>query len=424
MYVPSKLKRTARRARLSEGHAAAVDFGVELQEVAALLPGDHIGERSDRVGTDARADLALQVVHVVDAVRAVQRDRGRAVFFRKAGHQRQAHLADHVIIRIVGGAEDFRLVEAVPAAAQFVDQRGTDDVRPRGGDVLGAAQVVPLVVAPDRGAGFVRVVEQVPAEELVFAGEGAIDAAQEVLLGGSGAGRGGREIEGSVAGIGERLEGQEGERLFTECRLGNDIADDPDIQRVLQDDGLAGARIHQSAEIAVAHGLGGNDAECARGAGGGVARFPVEEEERLVRAFVDFRNPDRAADVGAELVAVEPRRSDALAGDGIVALRELVVAVELPERAVQPVGAALGDHVDLAAGRAAVFRGVGAGLDLELGTANRRTARSCRSWRRSPSLPCRRCRSGWPCRGSRWRWRLSSRKRHRSGRPSRGRGGR
>ena len=99
----------------------------------------------------------------------------------------------------------------------------------------------------------------------------------------------------------------------------------------------------------------------------GIARFPVEEEERLVGAFVDFGNPDRAADVGAELVAVEARRSDALAGDGVVALGELVVAVELPERSVQAVGAALGDHVDLAAGRAAVFRGIGAGLDFELG---------------------------------------------------------
>src|SRR6185369_7058528 len=116
-----------------------------------------------------------------------------------------------------------------------------------------------------------------------------------------------------------------------------------------------------------AHGLGGNDAEGARGAGGGVARFPVEEEKRLVRTFVNFRNPDRASDVGAELIAVEPRRGDALAGDGIVALRELVVAVEFPERSVQTVGAALGNHVYLAAGCAAVFRGVGAGLDLELG---------------------------------------------------------
>ena len=64
----------ARSARLSEGHAATIDFGVELEEVAALLPGDDIGKRSDGVGTDARADLALQVVHVVDAIGSVERD--------------------------------------------------------------------------------------------------------------------------------------------------------------------------------------------------------------------------------------------------------------------------------------------------------------------------------------------------------------
>ena len=53
---------------------------------------------------------------------------------------------------------------------------------------------------------------------------------------------------------------------------------------------------------------------------------------------------------------------DALAGDGVVGLRERVVAVELPQRAVKLIAAALGDHVDLAAGRAAGLGRVGAGL--------------------------------------------------------------
>jgi hypothetical protein len=93
----------------------------------------------------------------------------------------------------------------------------------------------------------------------------------------------------------------------------------------------------------------------------------LKKKKVFVRALVELGNPDRAADVGAELITVEARRSDTLAGDGIVTLRELIVAVELPEGAAKPVGAALGDHVDLPARRAAILGGIGAGLHLELG---------------------------------------------------------
>ena len=48
-------------------------------------------------------------------------------------------------------------------------------------------------------------------------------------------------------------------------------------------------------------------------------------------------------------------------------LRQGVIAVEFPEGAVELVAAALGEHVDVAAGGAAGFGGVVGGFDLELG---------------------------------------------------------
>ena len=100
---------------------------------------------------------------------------------------------------------------------------------------------------------------------------------------------------------------------------------------------------------------------------GEAAGFPVEEEECSIASVVEFRQEDRATDVCAELIAVEAGRVNAAAGDGIVGLREGIVAVELPQRAVKLITSALGDHVHLTAGGAAKVGGIGTGLDFELG---------------------------------------------------------
>ena len=95
--------------------------------------------------------------------------------------------------------------------------------------------------------------------------------------------------------------------------------------------------------------------------------FPVEEEKRLVLAVVKSRQPYRPAQVGPELVAVQPRR---LGARNVrlerVERGERVVTVELPRRAVHPVSAALGREVHLPAGRSAHFRRIRAALNLEL----------------------------------------------------------
>ena len=83
--------------------------------------------------------------------------------------------------------------------------------------------------------------------------------------------------------------------------------------------------------------------------------------------MVDLRKEHGAAKIGAELVAVQARRSDASLSDGVVALGEFVVPIKLPQGAVIRIRAALGDHVDLAARRSAVLGRIGTSLDLELG---------------------------------------------------------
>ena len=183
VYVPSKAEAAARRARLSEGDAAAVHLRVEFQEVPSLLPGENVRHRRDRIRTDARADLALQIVHVVTRrpghsaeivggpYSSGSRDTSGSPIFPTTSK-----------FAIVGRAEHFRFVEPVPPAAQLVDHRRADDPRPGNRDVLRTPQVVALVVAPDRCSRFVGVVEQVAAGELVFAGQRPIDPAQEVLL--------------------------------------------------------------------------------------------------------------------------------------------------------------------------------------------------------------------------------------------------
>src|SRR5262249_51767139 len=120
----------ARGARLAEGDTAVVHFAAELQEVLAFLPGERVRKRRNGVGTNAGTDLALQVVHAEAAIGTAHADGRRSVFFGKARNQRQAHFTDHVEIRIVGGAEDFRLVETVPAAAQFVNDGWAENARP------------------------------------------------------------------------------------------------------------------------------------------------------------------------------------------------------------------------------------------------------------------------------------------------------
>ena len=112
----------ARIARLFESDAAAGDVGAEPEEVLALLPEDRIGELKDGVGTVARADLALQVVHVEPPSGPLMQIDGGPNSSGSRETPGRPILPTTSIGRVVGGAEDFGFVEAVPARAQFVDQ--------------------------------------------------------------------------------------------------------------------------------------------------------------------------------------------------------------------------------------------------------------------------------------------------------------
>ena len=240
-------------------------------------------------------------------------------------------------------------------------------MRVRRAQVLRPAQVVALVMAPERNLGFVSVVESVVPGEHVSGRKVMIDARGEVLLAGGRAGRVREEVEGPVAGVRQSLKLQERQRLRAQQRFGNHVVGErAHAQRIFQNDGRLRQSVDDALEIPVADGRRRNQGVRRHRALRRVAGLPVEKEEGLVFPVIELRNKHRPANVGPELIAVQPGRSDGFARDGIVALRQVVVPVELPERAPQPVGAALGQDAYLAAGRPAVLRRKGAGFHLEL----------------------------------------------------------
>src|SRR5262249_33657145 len=156
----------------------------------------------EAVGTGARPDLALEVVHAVSPIRAINTDRRRSVLHGQARNQWDAHLPCDVIIRVVGAAEDLAFTEVMPADAELVDQRGAKGVGFGDGDTLGASEIITLVVAPEGDAGLVRVVEEIASGDHVVAGKVVIDARSVVALMGDGAEGIRKIVEGSVDRVG------------------------------------------------------------------------------------------------------------------------------------------------------------------------------------------------------------------------------
>ena len=202
-----------------------------------------IHELEDLVGAIAGSDLPLQVVHAEGSVRAVDGNGRRPILLRQSGYQRNPHLSGDVVSGIVGGAEDLGLEELVPAATQLIDQRRSEGMGPGAHEILRPAQVVALVVAPERDAGFVSVIEDVTTRQCVRAGEDMIDATVVVVLFRDGAGGSAGEVLGPYLGVGKRHELEKSQRLTTQPRCGNDIVRDPDVERVVQRNRGPGARI-------------------------------------------------------------------------------------------------------------------------------------------------------------------------------------
>ena len=90
-----------------------------------------------------------------------------------------------------------------------------------------------------------------------------------------------------------------------------------------------------------------------------------EEELLLARAAIEAGQNDRAADAEARQVDAEERLVVVLLDAQIVVLVHPVAAAVVPGRALELVGARLGDHDDLAAGHPAVFRRVAAADDVD-----------------------------------------------------------
>src|SRR5262245_24611825 len=120
----------ARVSRLIEGNVAIFDVGAEFKEVSAPLPRERIGELKDLIGTITWPDLSLQIIDTESAFRPIDADARRSEIFWNVSNAGQSHHSGDVEGRIVGSAENFGLAEFMPTAAQFVDQRSAERMRP------------------------------------------------------------------------------------------------------------------------------------------------------------------------------------------------------------------------------------------------------------------------------------------------------
>ena len=222
----------------------------------------------DRVRADARADLPLQVVHVERAIRAAeQMEGGPYSSGSRETSGRPILPTTSKFASLVVPKTSASLKRCQPPRS-FVDERGAEGVGPGDRHVLRAAQVVALVVAPDGRAGFVGVVEDVAAGDLVLAAKGCDRRGAEVVLPGSRAGRRGGEVEHAVAGVRQRLEIQERPAPAGSARFRDHVVDDADFSGSFSMIGLpvrASIRPRKSPLRCAAVGTmrNGRDAPCA-----------------------------------------------------------------------------------------------------------------------------------------------------------------
>ena len=139
-----------------------------------------------------------------------------------------------------------------------------------------------------------------------------------------------------------------------------------DLRRSL---GAGAVRIHGHAdgnwESSGAHRAGGIARENEAAVGDDAAEFLREEEEGLVAAVIELAQPDRPADGVAVVVVVERGTLEAAEVVGEAVGGVVVAAIEFVQIAVQQIGSALCNQIDLAAGAAPELRAVGIADGLE-----------------------------------------------------------
>src|SRR5262245_43944615 len=109
-------------------------------------------------------------------------------------------------------------------------------MRPGAYVVLRAAQVVALVVAPERNTRFVRVVENIASGKRVPGREQMVDTTGVIVLRRKGAAGRGGEVLRSHLRVGLRHELQKHQRLLAQARGRDHVVGDTNIQRVAQSD--------------------------------------------------------------------------------------------------------------------------------------------------------------------------------------------
>src|SRR5262245_54616141 len=148
----------------------------------ASLPGQRVNKLINLIGSTTRSDLPLKIVNAPAAISPTDRDARRPKMHRLARDARQSHHSCNIEIGVVCRAENFDLTELMPAAAQLIDERSTESMRPRRRIILRTAEVIALIMAPVRNSGFKGIVENVAARDSIFRRETMIDARGVIVL--------------------------------------------------------------------------------------------------------------------------------------------------------------------------------------------------------------------------------------------------
>src|SRR5262249_4523665 len=221
---------------------------------------------------------------------------------RVLGHPWQPDEVGDIESAVASGAEKLMLEEAVPPDPRLIDDGCGKDMRVSEAQVLSTGTVAARVQRKQRNGVVGLRVEHVAAVDAVLIRKAVIEAADILVLIDRRGGAGRAIVDRRFAGVWRGDEAQELRR----------VALDPGCRDAVAGKGLPRCGIEYrysgTGEVARAIGRGRHKRRATERAGNLSSGFPVEKEERPLLALQEFWDQHRSADVGAELVAIEPGR--------------------------------------------------------------------------------------------------------------------
>src|SRR5262245_56891527 len=127
----------------------------------ASLPGKRVHKLIDLIRSAPRSDLPLKIINAPAAIIPTDRNAGWPKMHRLACDAGQTHHSCDIELGVIRRAEDLDFAEFMPAAAQLIDERSAESMRPGRGEILRTAEVIALVMPPVWNSGFICVVENV-----------------------------------------------------------------------------------------------------------------------------------------------------------------------------------------------------------------------------------------------------------------------